>query len=430
MKSTLEIKEIPIDRVIPYKNNPRVHDKKQIELLKNSITEFSFTNPIILDENDELLAGHGRLMAAKKLGLKTIPSIRVDYLDEAQKKAYRIADNQLTLRGEWDNDLLGIEFKELAELEFDLSVTGFEPSEIDLTIEGLDSEEEDDGSNEIPEMNQETPIARLGDLWQLGKHRIYCGDSTQQDSYDALLKDKRVNMVFTDPPYNVSVKKHVCGLGKIQHQEFAMASGEMSATEFTQFLQTTFELLKTHSEDGSLHYLCMDWRHIQEITHAGDAVYDELKNMCIWNKSNAGMGSMYRSKHELVFVYKHGKKPHLNNIELGKHGRYRTNVWDYAGVNSFSRKADLELHPTVKPVELVADAILDCTKRNYLVLDAFLGSGSTLIACEKTGRICCGIELEPRYIDVAIQRWQKFTNQEAIHLSSGQTYNQRKQENE
>jgi len=427
MTSRLQIQDIPIGEIIPYENNPRVHDKKQIALLEQSITAFSFTNPVLIDENGELLAGHGRLLAAKKLDLKTVPSIRITHLSPEQKRAYRIADNQLTIKGEWDNNLLGLEFKELAELEFDLSVTGFEPSEIDLTIESLNPEEDDDGANDLPEVEEDTPVAQLGDLWQLGKHFIYCGDATQISSYESLLQNKRAHMVFTDAPYNVSIKKHVCGLGKIQHQEFAMATGEMSQAEFTDFLETVFRLLKKNSLDGSLHYLCMDWRHIQEITSACEGIYDEFKNMCVWNKNNAGMGSMYRSKHELIFVYKNGQTPHINNIELGKHGRYRTNVWDYAGVNSFSRKADLELHPTVKPVDLVADAILDCTKRNHLVLDSFLGSGSTLIACEKTGRICYGIELEPRYMDVTIQRWQKYTNQEAIHPLSGQTYDERKQ---
>ena len=429
MKPPLEIKDIPVGEVTPYKNNPRVHDKKQIELLENSITQFSFTNPVLIDENGELLAGHGRLLAAKKLGLETVPSIQITHLSAEQKRAYRIADNQLTIRGEWDSDLLGIEFKELAALEFDLSVTGFEPSEIDLTIESLNPEE-DDGANDLPEIGVDLPVAKLGDLWKLGRHFIYCGDATQPSSYESLLKNKRAHMIFADAPYNVPINKHVCGLGKVQHEEFAMAVGEMSQAEFTEFLRTVFGLLRSHSVNGSLHYLCMDWRHIQEITSAGDDIYDEFKNLCVWNKNNAGMGSMYRSKHELVFVYKHGKQAHINNIKLGKYGRYRTNVWDYDGVSSFSRKADLELHPTVKPIELVADAILDSTKRNHLVLDAFLGSGSTLMACEKTGRICYGIELEPSYIDVTIQRWQKYTNQDAIHQATGKTYTQQKQANE
>ena len=429
MKSKLEIKDIPIGEVIPYENNPRTHDKKQIQLLENSITEFDFTNPIIIDESNELLAGHGRLMAAKKLGLETVPSIQIDYLNTEQKRAYRIADNQLTTRGDWDNNLLGLELKDLSDLEFDLSITGFEPSEIDITIEGLNTDE-DDGLNDLPEVSQCSPVAQLEDLWQLGNHFIYCGDATEPSSYERLLKNKRVHMVFTDAPYNVPINKHVCGLGKIQHKEFAMATGEMSPSEFTHFLKTVFQLLKSYSINGSLHYLCMDWRHIQEITSAGDDIYDEFKNLCVWNKNNAGMGSMYRSKHELIFVYKHGKRAHINNIELGKYGRYRTNVWDYEGVSSFSRKSDLELHPTVKPTELVADAILDSTKRNHLVLDAFLGSGSTVMACEKTGRICYGIELEPSYIDVTIQRWQKYTNQDAIHHVTGETYNQRKKANE
>ena len=212
MKDQLEIKDMPVREVIPYENNPRVHDKKQIELLEKSITEFSFTNPILVDEKGELLAGHGRLLAAKKLGLETIPCIQITHLSSEQKRAYRIADNQLTIRGKWDNDLLGLELKDLSDLEFDLTVTGFEPSEIDLTIESLNPDEDDGGVDDIPEAGKDTPVAKLGDLWQLGRHFIYCGDATQPSSYEKLLKNKRADMIFTDAPYNVSINKHVCAL--------------------------------------------------------------------------------------------------------------------------------------------------------------------------------------------------------------------------
>ncbi len=422
MKHNLEIKNIPVNQINAYERNPRIHDQKQIELLEKSMTEFSFTNPVLIDENNELLAGHGRLLAAKKLGLDAVPSIKIDYLNNAQKKAYRIADNQLTIKGEWDQNLLGLELKELSDLEFDLSVTGFEPTQIDLSIASLDAVEEE-SLNQLPK-EQDTIISKQGDAWQLGKHRIICADATLKESYEILMQNKRADMIFTDAPYNVPIQKHVCGLGKIKHQEFSMASGEMTQEEFTSFLQTSFTHLRDYSKEGSLHYLCMDWRHITEITTACKAIYDEFKNLCVWNKSNAGMGSLYRSKHELIFVYKHGIKPHLNNIELGKHGRYRTNVWDYEGVNGFTRKDELSLHPTVKPVELIADAILDTTKRNNIVLDSFLGSGSTLMACEKTGRTCYGIEIEPLYIDTTIRRWQEYTGEEAIHIASNKTYHE------
>ncbi|NCB49440.1 MAG: DNA methylase N-4 [Alphaproteobacteria bacterium] len=420
----LQITELKVSEIKPYKKNARVHDEKHIGQIASSIKTFKFTNPVLIDENNELLAGHGRLLAAKNLKLDVIPVIRIDYLDEAQKKAYRIADNQLTIRGDWDKNLLGIEFKNLSELnlDFDLSVTGFETSEIDLLIEGL-SLNEDLKEDKIPYINEADIISKIGDIWQLGRHYIICGDSTKSEIYNNLLGDKKAKMIFTDPPYNVSVNGHVCGLGKTQHKEFAMASGEMSPEEFKKFLKTIFKNLKNFSVDGSLHYLCMDWRHIMELMTSANAVYTEMKNLCVWNKDNGGMGSLYRSKHELIFIYKNGTAPHINNVELGKNGRYRTNVWDYAGINSFAgNKDDLKMHPTVKPVKMIEDAILDVTKRKDIVLDAFLGSGSTLIACEKTGRTCFGIEIEPLYIDTTIRRWEEFTGEKAVRIKKGDCY--------
>ncbi|MDG1287768.1 MAG: site-specific DNA-methyltransferase [Rickettsiales bacterium] len=339
-----------------------------------------------------------------------------------------IADNKLTENAQWDDVLLAEHFVELSELDldFDLEITGFEMGEIDVLIEG---------NGVIEEEHVEEPVeaghavSELGDIWQLGTHRIICGDSLQADSCSALMDGAKANMVFTDPPYNVPVKGHISGLGKHQHREFAMATGEMSSAQFTQFLQDVCAQKAEASADGSLHYICMDWRHLQELLAAGDTIYSELKNLCIWVKDNGGMGSLYRSRHEFVAVFKHGKAPHRNNVELGRHGRYRTNVWEYAGANSFARKNNeegdlLALHPTVKPVPLVADAILDCTQRGDIVLDAFLGSGSTLIAAEKVGRRCYGIELDPLYVDTAIRRWQQWTGDAAIHSESGKNFDQ------
>jgi 16S rRNA G966 N2-methylase RsmD len=253
---------------------------------------------------------------------------------------------------------------------------------------------------------------------------VLCGDATDPQAFAALLGSERAQLVFIDPPYNVPIGGHVCGLGSIQHAEFAMASGEMSEVEFTRFLQTVFGHLVAHSADGSIHFVCMDWRHVYELLTAARGLYAEQKNLCIWNKDNGGMGSLYRSKHELVFVFKAGSGPHVNNVELGKHGRYRTNVWDYAGVNGLKagRLEELALHPTVKPVALVADALLDCSSRGGLVLDCFLGSGTTLIAAEKTGRRAAGMELDPTYVDTALRRWQEFTGQEPVHAVSGRTF--------
>jgi len=422
----LSIQYIPIKNIKPYENNARVHDEKHVLQIVSSIKTFDFTNPILIDENNEILAGHGRWLAATNLNLETVPCVRISYLTDSQKRAYRIADNKLTINGAWDENLLGLELKDLSalNLDFNLNVTGFELPEIDLMIQNLDKTEEDP-LDEIPEVEDKDIVSQPGDLWQLDNHIIYCGDSLKSESYELLMGDKRARMIFTDAPYNVKIDGHVCGAGKVHHDEFAMASGEMSREEFTQFLKTAFTNIRNYSVDGSIHYLCMDWRHIIEITTACDDVYTEMKNLCVWNKASGGMGSLYRSKHELVFVYKNGIASHINNVELGKHGRYRTNVWDYAGVNSFGEERDkLKLHPTVKPVQMIIDAVMDTSNRGDIVLDAFLGSGSTLIACEKSGRICRGIELEPKYIDVTIKRWQTMTGKDAVNITTGKTYNE------
>lgn len=400
----LAVSYISPEEVKPYQNNPKKHSEKQITQIINSIKEFKFNNPILIDENNVLIAGHGRLLASKHLQIKEIPAIRLTHLTESQKKAYRIADNKLTENGAWDTDLLKIEFEEIQKLNLDLNldITGFDNQDIDLLFNPPPPA--DNKLNKIPYIPEKEIVSKAGDIWQLGSHRIICGDALERITFERLLQDKHAAMVFTDPPYNVKINGHVCGNGAIKHKEFAMASGEMGSNEFTEFLSANFKLLKEFSKNGSLHLICMDWRHVEEISRAGH-VYDEFKNICVWNKTNAGMGSLYRSKHEFIFVYKNGEGKHINNIELGSKGRYRTNVWDYAGVNTFKNTNLLKLHPTVKPVELIWDAILDVSKRGDIVLDSFLGSGSTLIACEKAHRLCYGIELEPLYVDTTIRRW-------------------------
>ena len=417
----LAVSYISPEEVKPYQNNPKKHSEKQITQIINSIKEFKFNNPILIDENNVLIAGHGRLLASKHLQIKEIPAIRLTHLTESQKKAYRIADNKLTENGAWDTDLLKIEFEEIEKLNLDLNldITGFDNQDIDLLFNPPPPA--DNKLNKIPYIPEKEIVSKAGDIWQLGSHRIICGDALERIAFERLLQDKHAAMVFTDPPYNVKINGHVCGNGAIKHKEFAMASGEMGSNEFTEFLSANFKLLKEFSKNGSLHLICMDWRHVEEISRAGH-VYDEFKNICVWNKTNAGMGSLYRSKHEFIFVYKNGEGKHINNIELGSKGRYRTNVWDYAGVNTFKNTNLLKLHPTVKPVELIWDAILDVSKRGDIVLDSFLGSGSTLIACEKAHRLCYGIELEPLYVDTTIRRWQELTGKEAIRESDGKSY--------
>ena len=362
----LKIENIPTNSIKNYKNNPKIHKNKQVQQIVNSISEFKFNNPILVDENNEIIAGHGRLLAAKQLGIDTVPVIKLLHLNEAQKKAYRIADNKLTENGQWDFDLLKIEFTEIEALDVNLSLdtTGFDNPDIEVILDTSLTDKEvklDKKANAVPFISENEVISKEGDIWQLGNHRIICGNSLIEETYKKLLENKKADMIFTDPPYNVKVEGHVCGNGKYHHKEFAMASGEMSENEFQEFLAKNFTLLKEFSKEGSLHYICMDWRHIKEIINAG-SVYNGLQNLCVWNKSNGGMGSLYRSKHELVFIFKNGSNQHLNNIELGKHGRYRTNVWDYPGVNSFGDNDNLKFHPTVKPIEMVKDC-LNCVPR-------------------------------------------------------------------
>ncbi|AEP10297.1 site-specific DNA-methyltransferase [Micavibrio aeruginosavorus] len=418
----LQVSYLPISTIKPYAKNPRTHSQKQIKQIVESIRTFGFTNPLLLDDDCSLIAGHGRLEAAKILGLERVPTICLSHMSEAQRRAYIIADNKLAENAGWDKDLLALEFSYLSslDLDFDLTITGFETPEIDLFLESSSEEKPtDDFTEDVPKK----PSSKPGDIWLLGKHKIICGDATDPETYIALMGNKKADLVFTDPPYNVPVAGHVCGAGAIQHDDFVMASGEMSASQFTEFLEKTFRNLVSFSSDGSIHYVCMDWRHMEEILKAGK-IFTELKNLCIWNKTNGGMGSLYRSKHELVFVFKNGKKPHVNNIMLGEHGRYRTNVWDYAGVNTFSenRMEDLADHPTVKPIQMVADAIQDCSHRNGIVLDCFGGSGTTLLAAEQTGRHACLIEMDPRYVDVTIKRYEKMTGKKAIHQITGQAF--------
>jgi len=413
-------------------NNPRLHTKQQIRQIALSVQTFGFIVPILIDAHGNLLAGHGRVLAAQFLGMTKIPTIVVDHLTEAQVRAFMVADNRLTENSAWNQQLLAEQLKTLSELDLDFSieVTGFEMGEIDVMVEGLAPAHDgrEDPADTLPEVPENFQVSRNGDLWTLGRHRIACGNALDGYSYQTLLSGSRPRMVFTDPPYNVSIAGHATGLGKIQHRNFKMASGEMSRKEFTEFLTQALACLKEHSVEGALHYICMDWRHMGELLSAGRQVYSELKNLCVWVKDNGGMGSLYRSQHELVFVFKSGKGPHRNNVELGQYGRYRTNVWQYPGANSFSRNTQegnlLELHPTVKPVALVADAILDCTARKDVVLDPFLGSGTTIIAAERTGRLCYGIEIDPLYVDTAIRRWQKYTGQHAVHALTGKTFNE------
>lgn len=418
----------PIDTLNPRPNNPRHHGRRQIRQIARSIQTFGFNVPVLIDARGNVIAGHGRIQACLELGIKEVPTIRLEHLTEAQARAFTIADNRLTDNSAWDDRLLAQELKELSaqDLNFDLDATGFEVAEIDLRIGSLEGNDDDDEdfAERAPAEDAQT-VSRPGDLWLLGKHRLYCGNALDKSAYQILLEGKRANMVFADPPYNVPIHGHVSGRGKKRHREFAMASGEMTPKEFVGFLGRAFALMARQSVDGSLHYICMDWRHMPELMAAGRKVYSDPKNLCVWVKSNAGMGSFYRSQHELIFVFKQGDARHRNNIELGSHGRNRTNVWQYPGSCALNTSSDASLataHPTVKPIQLVADAIKDCTARSGIVLDPFMGSGTSLLAAERTGRCGYGIELDPRYIDLAIRRWERVSKSRAVHANSGASF--------
>jgi DNA modification methylase len=420
----------PVSQLVPRVGNPRTHSKKQVGQIAQSIRHFGFTNPVLLDERRGIIAGHGRVEAAKLLGLEMVPTVCLRDMSEADIRAYVMADNKLAENAGWDRNLLALEFQYLSELEldFDLTLTGFELPEIDIALGELAiglTEGKPDPADSVPVSGSGEPVTRLGDVWHIGPHRLICGDSTRRDTYERLLGAVRAQMVFTDPPYNVRIDGHVCGSGAVQHREFAMASGEMSSAQFTGFLTAACNQLAAFAVDGSIHFQCMDWRHMREMLDAGAAAYTELKNLCVWSKTNGGMGSLYRSQHELVFVFKSGTAPHVNNVELGRHGRYRTNVWSYAGVNSFgNNQSDLALHPTVKPAAMVRDAILDCSHRKGVVLDAFSGSGTTLIAAHQTGRIGYGIELDPLYCDVILRRMKLVLGLEARLGDGGSTFDE------
>lgn len=426
MRAVRTMEDRPIAMLRPYAGNARTHSKRQVRQLVESIRNFGFTNPVLISDDDTVLAGHGRVAAAKQLGMTHVPTVRLSHLTPAERRAYIIADNKLALNASWDQELLAIELQGLIDLDFDVELTGFSLAEVDLVLDTAaeaDPGRQDDPADALPPLPA-MPVSRQGDLWQCGRHRLLCGDARESSDYELLLGDEAANLVFTDPPYNVPIDGHVCGLGRVRHREFAMGAGEMSEEAFASFLTETLGAAAQRCRDGAIAFVCMDWRHMGEMLAAGERVFSELKNLCVWNKTNGGMGAFYRSKHELVFVFKVGTEPHVNTFGLGETGRYRTNVWDYAGINSFGagRDADLAMHPTVKPVALVADAIRDCSKRGHIVLDPFGGSGSTLIAAEQVGRYAHLLEYDPTYCDTIVTRWQDVTGKQATLAESSATF--------
>lgn len=419
----LEVRYVALTTLKPHPQNANTHDAKQVARIARSVRDYGWTVPVLIDEEGLVLAGHGRLLAAAKLGLEQVPTICLGHLTAAQKRAYIIADNRLAeIGGTWDRKLLASEHDaiRLLDPEFDLTATGFDTDEIQVMFDSLVELDED----QPREPDRSRPaVAQLGDLWHLSEHRLYCGSALERASYETLLGGEQAQLVITDAPYNVRINGHCVGKGK--HREFVMASGEMTRTEFAEFLTHAFAQLISFSQDGSLHFLFMDWRHMAEMVLA-TSQYTEQKNLIIWDKQVAGMGSFYRSQHELLWVMKNGTAKHINNFELGQNGRHRTNVWGYQGMSGASpeRNELLALHPTVKPLSLISDAILDCSKKDGLVLDCFSGSGTTIMAAERTGRRAAAIELDPAYVDVAIERWQADTGQKAMLADTGRSFDQ------
>jgi DNA modification methylase len=405
----------------PWPGNPRKHAEGQLTKLKASIQRYGFTVPLIVDEANVVLSGHARLQVAQQTGLASVPVRVISGLTEAEKRAYVLADNKLALLSAWNTDLLKDELALLIEDDFEIEVTGFSTAEIDLMFE-----EPGDADDDLILDLSEAVVSKPGDVWNLGEHRLLCGDALDAASYDALMGTEPAQMCLTDPPYNVPIDGHVSGKGKTKHPEFAMASGEMSSEQFTAFLRRFLECVSAREVPGAISCIAMDWRHVSELQAAAVPVFGAAKQLCVWIKDNAGMGTFYRSQHELFFMFKKGDAPHINNFELGQHGRYRTNVWNYPGAGAFKGKGLnlLAIHPTCKPVALFADAIRDCTHRKGVVLDPFCGSGTILIAAERTKRRARAIELDPRYVDVAVRRWERMTNGKATLEATGQTWTQ------
>ncbi len=420
---------IAIDKLTPNGRNARTHSRKQIRQIADSIEAFGFVVPILIDDDGVIIAGHGRYAAAKLLDLKKVPAIKVGGLSEAKRRALALADNKIGENAGWDRERLAIELPALTDIlaveGLDVSITGFSAVEIDQLLVDFEEDSSDPDDTIDPKWTTAAPVSKPGDLWELGSHRLLCGDARHGDHVARLMAGADASMAFLDPPYNVRVRD-IVGRGRAKHSEFAMASGELSRSDFVRFLQSTLAQAAAVSRDGAVHYVCMDWRHVGELVEAGGTIYAEMLNLAVWVKSNAGQGSFYRSQHELIGVFRVGAQVHLNNVELGRHGRSRSNVWHYAGVNAFraGRLDELQSHPTVKPVALVADAMRDCSRRGDIVLDFFVGSGTTILAAERVGRRAYTLEIEPRLVDVAIKRWQAFSGKDAICAESRRSFHE------
>jgi DNA modification methylase len=422
------IEQMSIDALSASPHNARKHSERQVGEIANSMKRIGFTNPILIDERNMILAGEGRFRASKKLGLTSIPCVRLIGLSDKEKRTYMLSDNKIALNSTWDLEALSIELREIMTSEIEIELTGFEMPEIDILLAKTDKADPksrvDSVEDVAPPVSEAPAVSRSGDVWRLARHRLICGDALDSSVLDRLMAGDQAVMMFTDQPYNLPIDGFVSGRGKVRHREFVQGAGELSSSGFERFLENGLRASYLHLCEGALAYTCMDWRHMPEMLSAGHSVFQELKQWCVWDKKTAGMGTFYRSQHEMVLIWKKGTGSHRNNFGLGEKGRHRTNVWRYPGLNGFTkgRKEQLELHSTVKPVAMVADAIMDVSDRGEIVLDPFGGSGTTLIAAEQTGRSARLVEIDPLYCDVIVRRWEKQTGQSAELVSSNETF--------
>lgn len=430
LRPDIEIQYLPLEQIKLGEIKLRRHTRRQINKLCRNIDKFGFLVPVIIDANDVLITGHGRIEAARQLGLDRVPTIRATHLTAEELRAFAIADNRLSELSEWDSKVLKSELGFLIglDIEFDVEMTGFELPEIEVILAADDDQAAGD-TDDDPVPLGARPVTRLGDVWisSDGTVTIICGDSRSEDTYRLLLRGELADLIVTDPPYNCAINGFASGNGKAQRREFHEASGEMSTAEFRQFLHDILGLYTVFGKDGSLHYVFMDWRNIDLLIGVGRDIYQVFINLGVWRKTTGGMGGLYRSAHELCAIFRKGDAQHVNNVQLGRFGRNRSNVWTHQGANTFrkGRDADLAAHPTVKPVELIKDIIKDASHRNGLVLDAFLGSGTTLLAALRTGRRGAGIEIDPLYVDVAIRRIQEATGVKFVQRETGETFDDR-----
>lgn len=421
----LHTEYVSVTALTPMPGAPRQHPKSQIRALTKSYKAFGQVLPILMDGENRIISGHAQWEVAKRLGLTEVMAIRIEYLTEPQIKALMVALNQLSDLSKWDEGALKTLLLDLRDLDldFDIEATGFTEIEIELRVDGLD----EGGAVEDEIIVGAGPtVTRAGDLWQLGDHALLCANALEEASWVKLMGPDLATLVVTDPPFNVPIDGHVTGLGQHRHREFAMATGEMTPDAFTDFLRTAMTQAHRFSKPGSVHYWAMDWRHVVEVASAGQTVYERFLNMAVWTKNQPGMGSFYRSQHELFFVFAKGGAPSRNNIQLGRFGRSRSNVWSYPSAASLARTAEegnpLAMHPTVKPLALIGDILLDASVKGDIVVDPFAGSGTSLIAAEKLGRKARVLELDPAYCDTIIRRWQRWTGEAAVRVADGMSF--------